>query len=64
MIILPQKKKMGRPPAENPKNLKFHMRMDNETLEILDICAKKLSSSRSDVIRKGILQIYGDLEQK
>ena len=56
-------KKMGRPPSDKPKNFKFHMRMDDETLEKLDKCAKTLSLNRSDVIRKGIYQIYDDLHK-
>ena len=56
--------KMGRPPSDNPKDFKFHMRMDKETLEKLDKCAQELSLSRSDVIRKGIDLILDGLKKK
>lgn len=57
-------KKMGRPPSENPKNIKLQIRVDKETMEILDNCVEKLKSNRSDVVRKGIKRIANDLNGK
>lgn len=57
-------KKMGRPISENPKNIKLQIRVDQETLDTLDACAKELKSNRSDVVRKGIKKIADDLKAK
>ncbi|QUI23967.1 CopG family transcriptional regulator [Vallitalea pronyensis] len=55
-------KKMGRPPSEKPKNIKLQIRVDQDTMDILDECVKKLKSNRSDVVRKGIKKIADDLK--
>ncbi|GKX29934.1 hypothetical protein SH1V18_24140 [Vallitalea longa] len=57
-------KKMGRPHSENPKNIKLQIRVDQDTMDMLDECAERLNSNRSDVVRKGIKKIADDLEVK
>ncbi|WP_040198399.1 ribbon-helix-helix protein, CopG family [Candidatus Soleaferrea massiliensis] len=57
-------KKMGRPPSDNPLSERIYLRVDKETKEILDECVKKLDSSRSDVVRKGIYLVRDDLNKK
>lgn len=57
-------KKIGRPPSEKPKNIKLQIRVDQETMDVLDECVKKLNSNRSDVVRKGIKKIASDLKGK
>ncbi len=44
----------GRPPKDNPKNIRLEIRLDKETSEILNECSNILSVSRTDVIVKGI----------
>lgn len=56
-------KKMGRP-TDNPKNGIIKIRADEQTIEKLSECSKKLDMSRSDVVRKGINDIYDDLNKK
>ncbi len=56
-------KKMGRP-TDNLKNGIIKIRADEQTIEKLSECSKKLSMSRSDVVRKGINDIYDSLNKK
>lgn len=44
----------GRPPIENPKSNPIHVRLDNETLKILDEYCKKENIARTEGIRRGI----------
>ena len=46
--------KMGRPLSDNPMGKRIGVRLDNNTLETLDECCKKLERSKSEVIRTGI----------
>ena len=55
-------KKMGRP-TDNPKNGIIKIRADEQTIKKLSECSKKLNLSRSDVVRKGINDIYDDLKK-
>ncbi|MBE6845057.1 MAG: CopG family transcriptional regulator [Ruminococcus sp.] len=50
--------KMGRPKSDNPKDVRFQIRADKETMEKLDYCAKENNSSRSEIIRQGIDLVY------
>jgi len=44
----------GRPPKDNPKDTRIQIRLDKETLDKLDECAKNQQTTRSDIIRQGI----------
>lgn len=57
-------KKIGRPLSENPKNERLQIRVDKDTIALLDDCAKKSGTNRSDVVRKGIERIAEDLKGK
>lgn len=56
-------KKMGRPPAENPKDKTLRIRVDKEILEKLDECSQELETNRSDVVRKGIEMVHDSLRK-
>jgi len=56
-------KKIGRPPSENPKDKTLRIRVDDETLKKLDECSEKLSTNRSEVIRKGIDMVCDSLKK-
>lgn len=56
-------KKMGRPPAENPKSKTLRIRVDDETIQTLEDCSKALKTSKSDVVRKGIDLVKDSLEK-
>lgn len=54
----------GRPPKENPKDIRIQIRMDREYIRKLDECVKRNNSTRSEIIRKGIDLMYSDGENK
>ncbi|MFB5763986.1 ribbon-helix-helix domain-containing protein [Paenibacillus medicaginis] len=56
-------KKLGRPPSDNPKSEKIEIRVDQEMMSKLDASAKKLNTTRSDIVRKGIQMVYNDLQK-
>ena len=49
-------KKLGRP-TDNPKNTKLTVRVDAETLEILEKYCKKENISKMEGIRRGIRKL-------
>ncbi|WP_303997111.1 ribbon-helix-helix protein, CopG family [Megamonas hypermegale] len=51
------KKKIGRP-TTSPKNTMIRVRMDDETIKKMDSCAKKLNTTRSEIIRNSIVEFY------
>ena len=54
----------GRPLSESPKNIKLQIRVDKETSDELDECAKKENVTRSDIVRKGIKLVKAEQETK
>ena len=56
-------KKMGRPLSDNPLSERIYLRVDKETQEVLDDCAKKMNATRSEVVRKGIYLVQDDLQK-
>ena len=54
----------GRPRKDSPKNTRIQIRLDKETLKMLDDCAKKKNTTRSSVIREGIALVNGELSKK
>ncbi|MDF2923801.1 MAG: CopG family transcriptional regulator [Paenibacillaceae bacterium] len=56
-------KMMGRPPSDNPKGKKIEIRVDQEMLDKLDACAEQLSTTRSEIVRKGIEKVYDELQK-
>lgn len=55
--------KKGRPVSENPKDYMLRVRLDQETLEQLDKCCEIQGKSRSEIVRKGIQEQYGNLKK-
>ena len=53
--------KKGRPVSENPKDYMLRVRLDQETLEQLDKCCEIQGKSRSEIVRIGIQEQYGNL---
>jgi len=56
-------KKMGRP-TDNPKDISLKVRLDQETSEKLDDCARVLEVSKAEVMRQGVHRIHDDLQKK
>lgn len=59
-----QQKKLGRPTSENSMKDRIFIRVDNETKIKLDKCKKSLGTTTSDIVRKGIDNVYNDLNTK
>lgn len=54
----------GRPPIENPKNVRFEIRLTEKQAEILAECAERLQATRADVINRGIKMVKAELDKK
>ncbi|WP_375533122.1 ribbon-helix-helix domain-containing protein [Paenibacillus terreus] len=54
---------MGRPPSDNPKSEKIEIRVNQEIMSKLDAAARKLNTTRSDIVRKGIEKVYDELQK-
>lgn len=55
--------KTGRPPAENPKNVKMNIRITQKTAKELQECADALNISRVAVIEKGISLVKAGIKK-
>lgn len=49
----------GRPKVDVPKDIRFSIRIDNETNEKLDIYCKENGITKAEAIRKGIHLLLG-----
>lgn len=56
--------RIGRPPKDNPKDLRLQVRINQSTLDKLDICVKAEKSTRSEIVRKGIDLVANQLNKK
>lgn len=54
---------MGRPVAENPKNKLLQVRLDNDTYDKLEDCAKIKNANKSEIVRQGINLVYDDIKK-
>ena len=60
---MPPKKK-GRPFSDNPLIERLYLRVDDKTKNMLDECTELLKTTRSDIVRKGIENVYKDLKKQ
>ena len=51
-------------PTNSRKDIKLQIRVDTETLNELDECAKKDNSNRSEIVRKGIKLVKAKQEKE
>lgn len=51
-------------PTESRKDIKLQIRVDKQTLEELDECAKQDNSNRSEIVRKGIKLVKAEQDKK
>lgn len=54
----------GRPPIDNPKKVRFEIRLTEKQAETLAECAEKLHTTRTDVINKGVAMVKAELDKK
>lgn len=57
---MPAKRK-GRPKADHPKNILLRVKVDDILFRKLLICCQEEDKTRSEIIRRGIDKVYGDL---
>ncbi|MCI8387506.1 MAG: CopG family transcriptional regulator [Clostridiales bacterium] len=55
--------KTGRP-TDDPKKFSTRIRMTDEDIRLLEICAKKTGMTKSDIIRQGIREVYAKIENE
>lgn len=55
--------KKGTRLTDNPKDYTLRVRMDERTLEKLDVCCKEQGLNRSEVVRKGIDEQYAKTQK-
>ena len=53
-----------RPKSDNSKNIRFNIRITKETAKKLEHCAKKLQTSKADVVEQGIDLVKQKLDEK
>ena len=54
----------GRPPIDNPRNIRFTARLTQDEANDLQDCADKLEISRTEVVVKGIELVKSKLEHQ
>lgn len=56
--------KKGTKLTENPKNVRLEIRLTQDESKELEECAKKLHTTKTSVINKGIQLVKKELEKK
>lgn len=59
--VTDKKKKMGRP-TDNPKLNSIHVRLDEESKEILDLYCKQEGLKKNEGIRRGIKMLRSEIK--
>lgn len=54
---------MGRPKIDNPKNTRISVRLDAETVKMLDFCAEHYGIKRVDVLRIGVEKLFSAINK-
>ena len=54
----------GRPKSDNPKSLRFELRLTEADAERLQGCAEVLHTNRTNVILKGISLVEAEIKAK
>ena len=54
----------GRPKSENPKSNPIHVRLDDETKEILEEYCDRENIPKTEGIRRGIHKLKSDVKKK
>ncbi|WP_298589702.1 hypothetical protein [uncultured Selenomonas sp.] len=57
-----EKKKMGRP-TTNPRTGQINVRLSERELALLNECAERMGTTRTDVIARGIETVHRELEE-
>jgi len=49
-------------PTNDPKNLSTRIRLSEQDIEMLEICAKQTGMTKAEIIRQGIKAVYERLQ--
>lgn len=55
--------KTGRPPIDNPKNVKMNIRITEQTAKDLQECAEQLAVSKVNIIEMGIQMVKDSIKK-
>lgn len=53
----------GRPKADNPKVKQLGVRLDEKTLDKLDVLTDYYKETRAEVLRRGVEKLYSELKK-
>lgn len=53
----------GRPPKDNPRNVNLNIRVTKEEADLIQECADKLNTTRTEVIIKGVNLVKDALDK-
>ena len=51
-------------PTSDPKKHETRIRMSDEDVKLLEYCCKETGLSKSDIIRKGIREVYSKIKNR
>lgn len=51
-------------PTQEKRDKRFEIRLSSDTYKTLELCAKKLNTTKANVIHKGIALVKAEIEQK
>ena len=54
----------GRPKSENPKSNSIHVRLDSETIEILNTYCSQNNVTKTEAIRHGIYKLRSENKKR
>ncbi len=55
--------RIGRPKSDNPKSKPIHVRLDDETMEILEDYCNQEKIAKTEGIRRGIHRLRSDIKK-
>lgn len=56
--------KLGQKLTDNPKSVRLEIRMTKSESELLEECASKMNTTKTDVINRGIQLVKDELDKK
>lgn len=54
----------GRPKIENPKNIRLEIRLTKQENQLLEECAERMNTTKTEVINKGVKLVKDELDKK
>lgn len=54
----------GRPPKDNPRNVNLNIRVTKDEAQLIQNCADRLETTRTEVIIRGVEMVKAELDKK